>query len=165
MTEEEIGETRRKSGNSVRLVHQRRARPACSTRPTTAPCAAPSATTCSGWAGKIIVVFPTMVEFRGKMVPGIAGAHPAAEAGHCRKRPGDGTVGKAEADNGSVETASIDERERRAAGRSRLIKPSLDRRAGRRNSVLIGREGVVVGCCLARHHPLFKEGCAVSTNT
>ena len=33
--------------------------------------AAPSATTCAGWAGKIIVVFPTMVDMRGKMVPAL----------------------------------------------------------------------------------------------
>ena len=33
-----------------------------------------------GWTGKIIVVFPTTAEFRGKMGAGFAGAHPAAEA-------------------------------------------------------------------------------------
>ena len=62
--------------------------------------AAPSATTSKAGPARSSSLFPTMAEFRGKMVPGLAGAHPAAEAGHCRKRPGDGTVGKAEADNG-----------------------------------------------------------------
>jgi hypothetical protein len=41
---------------------------------------------CSGWKDKIIILFPTTAEFRGKMVPAHAGAHSAAEAGH-RKRP------------------------------------------------------------------------------
>ena len=31
----------------------------------------------SGWKGKIIVVFPTMVEYRGKMVPGLRVRIPA----------------------------------------------------------------------------------------
>jgi hypothetical protein len=31
----------------------------------------------SGWKGKIIVVFPTMVDFRGKMVPGLRVRIPA----------------------------------------------------------------------------------------
>ena len=48
--------------------------------------AAPSAMTVDGWAGKIIVMFPTTAEFRGKMVPALAGAHSAAEAGQ-RQRP------------------------------------------------------------------------------
>lgn len=38
-----------------------------------------------GWTGKIIIVFPTQADFRGKMGPAFAGAHPAAEtaAGGC----------------------------------------------------------------------------------
>ena len=34
----------------------------------------------AGWANKVIAMFPTMVDIRGKMGPP-AGAHPAAEAG------------------------------------------------------------------------------------
>ena len=43
----------------------------CSIRPTIAPCAVPMATIPRGWNGKIIVVFPTMVDMRGKMTPGL----------------------------------------------------------------------------------------------
>ena len=32
-----------------------------------------------GWTGKVIVLFPTMADFRGTMKPASAGAHPAAE--------------------------------------------------------------------------------------
>src|SRR5215470_19571303 len=38
---------------------------------------------CDGWKGKIVVVFPTQDEFRGRMVPGAEGADTAAEAGCC----------------------------------------------------------------------------------
>ena len=90
-----------------------------------APSAAPSATTVSGWAGKIVVVFPTMVEFRGKMVPGSAGAYPAAEAGDCRERPGPAmpTPKPAAVDAASERSSSM--RGEPSRRRSRLEKPSL----------------------------------------
>ena len=43
----------------------------CSTAPTTARSGLPTATTVAGWAGKLIVVFQTQADFRGRLVPAL----------------------------------------------------------------------------------------------
>ena len=69
---------------------------------------------CSGWTGQDHRRVPDDGRLPRQDGAGSAGAYPAAEAGHCRKRPGDGTVGKAEADDGALET--LVESGARAAG-------------------------------------------------
>ena len=72
------------------MVHQRPTKGCFSTRRINRFCKPPSATTWS-WAGKIIVVFSTMADFRGKMVPALrVRIPPPKQAAQQPQRAGNG---------------------------------------------------------------------------
>ena len=86
MTEEEVGQGEKKEQQARRVVHQRRARLAA--QPDQHPhLRGAFGDDVDGWDGKIIVVFPTMVDFRGKMVPALRVRIPPPKQA-LRERPG-----------------------------------------------------------------------------
>ena len=87
----------------------------CSTRPTTAPSAVPSATTSPAGSARSSSCFRRWPTFRGKMSPGAAGAHSAAEASAAAKRLR------------TVQSGSGAATARRRRAELRLRRPSLRR--------------------------------------
>ena len=98
-----------------------------------------------GWVGKIIVIFPTMMDLRGKMVPALRVRIPPpkqATAGN-----GQATAPSAKPKPTTVASTTLDrDRSPKPPAKPSSMKAESRRRARRRDPVLIGREGVVMGC-------------------